>query len=198
MNNFKEDDFHSIRKNLESSNILNSKEIEDLLKLCRPKTILKGNYFIKENNVSNEIGFVLSGYFRSFYHSSEGDEITYCITFPNHFISAYSSHISNEKTLENIEAITDATLFVIPKEDILALEKSSINWLRFFKMVAEQQYIELENRIFLLQKEKAEIRYKNLIEKHPEFLQHIPLNYLASYLGVTQRHLSRIRKELSY
>ena len=87
---------------------------------------------------------------------------------------------------------------IIPKEKIESLGESSINWMKFQKIIAELQYIELENRIFLLQKEKASLRYEVLLKSHPEFIKHIPLNYLASYLGITQRHLSRLRKELVY
>jgi len=66
------------------------------------------------------------------------------------------------------------------------------------KVVAEQQYIELEKRIFKLQKDNASKRYADLIKHQPEYILKIPLQYLASYLGITQRHLSRIRKEISF
>ena len=72
------------------------------------------------------------------------------------------------------------------------------NWIKFLKIVAEQQYIELEKRIFQLQKNNAFERYSDLLKNHPEYLQNIPLQYLASYLGITQRHLSRIRREICF
>lgn len=65
-------------------------------------------------------------------------------------------------------------------------------------MIAEEQYLELEKRVFQLQKETASQRYANLIKDHPEFIQQLPLHYLASYLGITQRHLSRIRNQISF
>ncbi|MNT99762.1 hypothetical protein D3C72_2426980 [compost metagenome] len=65
-------------------------------------------------------------------------------------------------------------------------------------MIAEQQYLELEKRIFQLQKETALQRYTVLLRDQPEFVQQIPLQYLASYLGITQRHLSRIRSEITF
>ncbi|MNL38520.1 hypothetical protein D3C87_1607400 [compost metagenome] len=63
-------------------------------------------------------------------------------------------------------------------------------------MIAEQQYLELENRLFLFQKEKAKERYIDLLKNQPLYVQQIPLQYLASYLGITPRHLSRLRKEI--
>jgi len=78
------------------------------------------------------------------------------------------------------------------------LETSNPNWIKFFKHIAELEYINLEKRIFMLQRESAETRYQSLLNNQPEYLHHIPLHYLASYLGVTQRHLSRIRKNFTF
>ncbi|MNY26270.1 hypothetical protein D3C86_1601080 [compost metagenome] len=65
-------------------------------------------------------------------------------------------------------------------------------------MIAEQQYLELEKRLFLFQKEKAKKRYMDLLENQPDYVQQIPLQYLASYLGITSRHLSRLRREIVF
>ena len=182
---------------LRAFNILTNNEIDLFEKKAIHKKIKKGNFFIKEGQTSKEIGFVISGLFRSFYHSSLEEEVTYCFTFSNTFVSAYSSFLSQEKTAENIEALTDVELLIISREEILKLEESSNNWLKLFKLIAEQEYIKMEKRIFLLQKETAEQRYRDLLTNEPKLLQLIPLNYLSSYLGITQRHLSRIRKLIS-
>ena len=86
----------------------------------------------------------------------------------------------------------------MPKHKIDNLALKNQNWVRFLKIVAEQQYIELEKRIFQLQKNNALQRYADLIKNQPEYIQNIPLQYLASYLGITQRHLSRIRRDMSF
>lgn len=112
-------------------------------------------------------------------------------------ITAYSSYINNTKTPENIQAIADAKVLLFSKKDLESLYQSNPKWLLFGKIIAEQQYIEMEKRIFTLQKEKAEVRYLRLLKENPEYLQKIPLQHIASYLGVTQRHLSRIRREIS-
>jgi CRP-like cAMP-binding protein len=178
---------------LRSFNLLNENEITSFLKLGQYTKIKKNDYLIKEGKVAKEVAFVLSGIFRSFYYSSSGEEVTYCFTLSNSFITAYSSFITQKKTEENIQALTDVELFIIPKSEITKLENSSLNWLKLMKTVGEQEFIKLEKRVFILQKESAEERYKNLLINNPEYLQLIPLNYLASYLGITQRHLSRVR-----
>ena len=89
-------------------------------------------------------------------------------------------------------------VLIITKNTIDDLVIENPNWIKFLKIVAEQQYIELEKRIFQLQKNNAFERYSDLLKNHPEYLQNIPLQYLASYLGITQRHLSRIRREICF
>ncbi|WP_438712170.1 Crp/Fnr family transcriptional regulator [Aquimarina muelleri] len=186
-----------MRNYLESFNILTSDEIDLFESKVVSKKLKKGDFYIKEGKISKEIAFVVSGMLRSFYYSSSEEEVTYCFTFSNYFLSAYSSFLSQTKTVENIQALSDIELLCVSREEILKLEESSSNWLKFFKFIAEQEYIRMEKRIFLLQKESAEKRYEDLLANHPEFLQLIPLNYLSSYLGITPRHLSRIRKVFS-
>lgn len=187
-----------IQDYLKSYNILNEKDIDSFTSLIIPKKLKKGEYFITEGKTSKYIAYIQSGIFRSFYHSSEQEEVTYCFTFQNTLITAYSSWINQEPTNENIQALTDMELILISLENMKKLEVSNPNWIRFFKHIAEQEYINLEKRIFMLQRESAETRYQNLLNNHPEYLHHIPLQYLASYLGVTQRHLSRIRKAVTF
>ncbi|WP_417887532.1 Crp/Fnr family transcriptional regulator [Zunongwangia sp.] len=186
-----------MKKYLETFKILTKDEIDFFEQKVVRKKLKKGDFFIKEGKTCKEVGFVVSGLFRSFYHSSMEAEVTYCFTFSNSFVSAYSSFLSQNKTLENIQALTDTEILTISRDQLLKLEQSSTNWLKFFKMMAEQEYIKLEKRIFMLQMETAEKRYLDLLTNQPEYLQLIPLNYLSSYLGITQRHLSRIRKSIS-
>jgi CRP-like cAMP-binding protein len=113
-------------------------------------------------------------------------------------ITAYSSFLTAQPTQENIQAITKTELLIIQKNKFETLSHQNLNWILFLKIIAEQQYIELEKRIFQLQKSDAKKRYVDLVKNQPEFIQKIPLHYLASYLGITQRHLSRIRKELTF
>ena len=187
-----------IKNYLKLFNVLTDDEIENFIQLSTKRDLIKGDYFIREGETCKEVAFVLSGTFRSYYISDKGEEITYCITFPNNLLTAYSSFITGQGTDENIQAITSTELLIIPKNNIDDLVVKNPNWVKFLKIVAEKQYIELEKRIFQLQKNNALQRYTDLIKNQPEYVQNIPLQYLASYLGITQRHLSRIRREISF
>jgi CRP-like cAMP-binding protein len=183
-----------MRSYLKLFNILSDDEIDLFESELIRKILKKVDYFIKEGRTSKEVAFVVSGLFRSFYYSSSEEVVTYCFTFSNSFVSAYSSFLTQTKTIENIQALTSIELLTISRNEFLKLENSSKNWLRFFKFMAEQEYIKMEKRIFILQKESAEKRYEDLLTNQPQYLQLIPLSYLSSYLGITQRHLSRVRK----
>jgi CRP-like cAMP-binding protein len=183
-----------VKAYFKSFSILADRDIERFIQLSVKRKLKKSNFFIRQGQICKEVAFVLKGTLRSFYISNKGSEITYCITFPNNLTTAYSSFITGESTPENIQCITPVELLSIQKKEIDDLAAKSPNGGKFLKIMAEQQYIELEKRIFQLQKGNALQRYAELEKKQPELIQNIPLQHLASYLGVTQRHLSRIRK----
>jgi CRP-like cAMP-binding protein len=186
-----------MEKYLQSFGLLTADEIKTLISKMRPRTIKKGEYFIREGQICREVAYIESGFFRSFYLNTEGKETTYCFLFANALVTAYSSFITQEKTIENIQALADTEILAISKQDIERMEQSSANFLRLTKILAEQEYLLMERRVIQLLQESAENRYKDLLHNQPAYLQTIPLNYLASYLGVTPRHLSRIRKAIS-
>jgi len=187
-----------MREYLETFNLFNSQEIEEFLTISKYRKLKKNDFFIKEGEVCNNLSFLKSGIFRSFYYSNSGDQITYCFTFSNSLLMAYSSFISGKESKENLQAICASEIISIPKKELESLAKSNSKWLEFLRIIAEQEYVDLENWIFNHQKDKAQQRYLDLITKQPKYIQQIPLQYIASYLGITQRHLSRIRANISY
>lgn len=154
----------------------------------------KEAYFIRENQICNKVAFLDNGTLRTFYYSSNDEEVSYCFTFPGTLISAYSSFLTGAGAVENIQAIEASRLLVFEKQDLEELIEKNPKWLLFSKLLAEQQYIEMEQRVLMLQREPAEVRYERLMEKQPDLLQKVPLQYIASYLGITKRHLSRLRQ----
>ncbi|MEM6724222.1 MAG: Crp/Fnr family transcriptional regulator [Bacteroidota bacterium] len=187
-----------LKQFIESYQTFSEEEVEQLIPLFEHRTLNKYDFLIKEGEVCDELSIIESGYFHSFYYSEEMEEVTFCVNFPKNLSFAYSSFITGEKSKESIQAITPARVWVLKKSIIDQLSQDHIGWTRFFQLIAERQYIELEERVFQFQKFDAQQRYINLMEQYPECVQQIPLKYLASYLGVTQRHLSRIRKQLTY
>jgi CRP-like cAMP-binding protein len=186
----------SIVDYLKQYNLFTDSEINEFISLATISTIKKGDFFIKQDEICTTLSFVNFGIFRSFYYSKNDEEITYCFTFPNTLLVAYSSFITQNKSEENLQALTDSEIISISKNTLENLAKSNNKWLNFLKIIAEKEYVELEKWIFNHQKSNAQKRYVDLIHSNPQIVQQIPLHYIASYLGITQRHLSRIRASI--
>ena len=174
--------------------ILSEPELDMLDDVVTERSLKKQEYLIRENVVCDEIVFIKSGALRALYVNNEGDEITNCITFEKELMSAFSSFITQKSTDENIQAIFDSELEILHRKDLEKLYQENINWQKVGRILAESQYVQLERRIASFQKYTGKERYKELFQQHPKYIQLIPLQYLASFLGMTPRHLSRIRK----
>lgn len=182
---------------LNSFQLFSDQEIQSFLALGEAKEYDKGECLVKAGESNSHLVFINKGIFRTYYYSSSEEEVTYCFAFPNMLLTSYASFITGEPSQETIEAITKVETVSFRISVLKELMESNIKGLQFSKILAEQEYLMLEKRFFQMQREKAEVRYLQLLENQPEYIQQIPLQYLATYLGITQRHLSRIRKEIT-
>jgi CRP-like cAMP-binding protein len=181
--------FQSIQNfTLEELNLL-----DDLITF---RTLKKGDFLLKENQVCNEIVFIEKGILRSFFVNHKGDEITNCFAFENEFMASFASFITEEKAEENIQALTDTKLQILNRIGLEKLYKSGFNWQETGRKLTELEFVNLNKRMISFQKLSGAQRYEELFQNHQKYLQFIPLQYLASYLGITPRHLSRIRKAI--
>lgn len=183
---------------IKSFNVLSESDLRDLMSLVERRSYTKNQFLVKEGEKCTEIAFLESGIFRTYYLGDDGKETTYCFRFPGDLVASYSSYISGKVSKESIQAICDAEITVFQKSRLEEMFNDNPNWIKFLKIIAEQEYLELERRFFQLQRDSASMRYNELITVQPHYIQEIPLQFLASYLGITQRHLSRIRKEVSF
>jgi CRP/FNR family transcriptional regulator, anaerobic regulatory protein len=151
-------------------------------------------YFIRENQVCSQLAIIRTGMFRYFYRT-ESDEITRWVSLEGDFMTSLSSFISRKPTPENIQALKPSVLFCLSRNswDHLFRQHEFIReyWLR----TIELNYIGMEERVFNLIARPAEARYQWMLDNYPQFNRHVPDKYLASMLGVTPRHLSRIRAQ---
>lgn len=176
-------------------NILSEKELQLLEEFTSFRKVKKGAFLIQEGDISKEVVFIRSGILRSFFTKPNGEEVTYCLTFGNNLMTALSSLLEGKPTHENIQAVTTLELEVINKEDLITLSENHFGWMKVFKILVQQQYIELENRMLDLQRLDAKARYEKLIYERSDLVRHIPLKHLASFLNITPRHLSRLRAD---
>lgn len=175
---------------------LSAEELNLLDDLITFRTLKKGDFLLKENQVCNEIVFIKKGILRSFFVNHKGDEITNCFAFENEFMASFASFITEERAEENIQALTDTEVQVLNRKSLEKLYQSGYNWQETGRKLTEIEFVNLNKRMISFQKLSGKQRYEELFQQHQKYLQLIPLQYLASYLGITPRHLSRIRKAI--
>jgi CRP-like cAMP-binding protein len=158
--------------------------------------ISKGDLWVKQGKICNQVAFVVSGKLRNYYINETGNEVTCYFVSPDNFISSYTSFLTNTPANENISALEDTKLRVISKKDLedLSVLVPKMQILR--RVIAENLFIIMEKRITMLQSQSAFERYEKMLKENPDIILSVPLQYTASFLGVTPQHLSRLRKEL--
>lgn len=159
------------------------------------KALKKGDYWIREGKVCHHVAFLDSGKLRVFYNELSGVEVTCYFFMPDTFISSYTSFLTNTPATENIMAMEDSLLMIISKEEIERLSDEIPKMHVWRRVMAENLFILMEKRIAMLQSKTAHERYDRMIKEDPDILLSVPLQYTASFLGITPQHLSRLRKE---
>ena len=176
---------------------LTKNEIIAIEKAYNTIQISRGELFIEQGKVCDQVAFVVSGKLRNFYFDEAGNEVTCYFVSTNNFVSAFSSFLTNAPTHENISALEDTLLRTISKKDLEALCELVPKMQIFRRVIAENLFITMEKRIMMLQSLSAHERYEKMIKENREILLSVPLQYTASFLGITPQHLSRLRKELA-
>ena len=155
----------------------------------------KGSQFLQEGQISQQLGFVEKGLFQYFCNRN-GDEITSYTAGPGDFLISLTSFLKQQPARETIRALTDSVVWAIHKRNFDQLRQTIPPFEVFYVGVLEDQIACIEDSRFNLLTLTAEQRYQKLLEEEPNLLQEVPLQYLASILGVTPRHLSRIRGQI--
>jgi len=174
---------------------LDPTEMEHIEKAFREVRLAKGALWIRQGAICDKVAYMTRGSMRFFHIDGEGREVTCHFARPDEFISSFSSFLTDTPTSENISAIEDTVLRVISKRELEALSIIVPKMQIFRRMIAENLFIAMEKRIAMLQSRSAQERYETLVKESPEILLRVPLQYTASFLGITPQHLSRLRKE---
>jgi len=162
-----------------------------------PVKIERNAYLLKEGAVCNASHFVDSGILRSYTYDLEGNEVTTAFFSTNAYATDLLSFFKRTPAKEYIQAITDCETWRITYGDMQASFHAIPEFREFGRLNIVNQYSLLKERMLSNLQEPAEKRYADLIQAHPEILQQVPLKFIASYLGIADTSLSRIRKEYS-
>lgn len=159
------------------------------------KQAARGDFFLKQGNVCRELAWLESGAMQ-FFTLRDGEEVTTYVATPGTFVSSVSSFIQQSPAVEYIRVIADCEYQVLSRTDFDRLRRELPAFQQVYVHLLEYQIgcMETSRREMLTQSPSD--RYARLLAEEPHLLQSIPLQYLASLLGVTPRHLSRIRAQV--
>jgi CRP-like cAMP-binding protein len=170
-------------------------ELDQILGAFTYKEFKKNDFFTEIGKTSKHLGFLESGMFQ-YYVLKDGEERTTYISIENTFLASLLSFINETPALENVRALTDGTICLITKTNLKKLVNEIPQFKDFYIGLLEWAICGIDADRHSLIVLSGEERYEKMLKEEPHLLQQIPLQYLASMLGVTPRHLSRIRNNI--
>lgn len=181
--------------NIDLSSYLNEKELDISMSFFKIIKLNKGDFLSREGEVCSKLTIVRSGILRSFFNK-DGEQLTTYFNIEGTVATALRSYIKEVPAYENIQALTDVELLCIEKTAMNELFENIPSWNKLARIVMEQLYVKMEERSISLQYDTAKERYLNFLEEFPNVIHRVPLQYIASFVGITPETLSRIRKSL--
>ncbi|NNJ56583.1 MAG: Crp/Fnr family transcriptional regulator [Bacteroidia bacterium] len=155
--------------------------------------MIKGDFFVREDKQCNQLSFIKSGNLRIFKITDQGKEITQWISTDGDLVTELNSFIFDQPSRWNIQALSDVELHSLSKTEYHDLPQLVPIWPELEKRFLAKCFITLEDRVYSFLSMTAEERYNHLFTYKKELFNQIPLNYIASMIGMTPETLSRIR-----
>ena len=175
---------------------LNQQQTELITSKSFVLELRKDQYFSEAGKISRQVGFVLDGVVRVCYYNNKGEEITKYFIDENNLVVDIESFDNEICSSAYVQAITDCTLLCFNKRDWQELLNTIIGWdAMVHRMIAKALIQKVERRSPLVTEDATE-RYLKFLEIYPNIVNRVPPAYIASYLGITQSSLSRIRKNI--
>ncbi|GAL85720.1 transcriptional regulator,crp/fnr family [Sporocytophaga myxococcoides] len=186
----------SLLKYISKTVSLSEEDIKVLMRVFNYDIFKKGSLLEAENSVAQNLYFIKSGFAR-IYHFEDGNEITTSIGTPNSLITSFESFLKGTPSSSNLKCITDCEMLYISRVDYDRIFVEIPSWEKFCRFNYEKIIANNFQRSNDLISLPAEKRYHKLVQSHPEIIQNVPIQYIASYIGIKPESLSRIRKKIS-
>jgi len=182
-------------KKIKASIPLSSEAEEYLISISKEKTVPKGSILIRQGQTVNKIFFVTGGCLRSYCIDKNGKEHTLHFAIKNNWISDYIAIHGDESATLTIECLTEANIIEFNAKKINGMLTLFPELEPFQRGNLERLFVSLQKRILNQLQLSAAERYDLFLEEYPNVEQHTRNYHIASYLGITQESLSRIRVE---
>lgn len=159
---------------------------------------LKANdVLLNQNTISTRTYFLEKGYVRSYLLNEDNEEITTNIYAAPCFVNDFLSFFRQQPTKEIYQAVTDCIFWETGLENVQYNFHHIPEFREFSRLLFVLNYHNIHDRLIEMASQKASTRYANLMKKDPDIFQHVPLKIIASYLGIKDSSLSRIRREIN-
>lgn len=175
---------------------LNQQQLDLVQRKTKVVELKKDDYFSEAGKIAKQVAFIIEGILRVCYYNNKGEEITRYFIDENNFAVDLNSFNNKIPSSEYVQAITDCKLVVFSADSLKELSLTIVGWDSIINKITAKALIEKVNRISPMMAEDAKSRYLTFLDKFPQLANRIPLSLLASYLGITQSSLSRIRKNI--
>lgn len=174
---------------------LSIEEWMKIMEISEVKALKKNEYFTKAGLTTFKIAFILEGSFRYFYIKEDNEKTAYFV-FKNGILASLESITENKPGTQSIQALEDSLLFVIDYLKMKDLFAEHHKFEHLGRAIGEHYIMMLHNQLSSFLVDTPEERYIKLVETQPDLLNSVPLQYIASFIGVTPVSLSRIRKRI--
>ena len=161
----------------------------------RPKKLRKKQYFLEEGNVCKYVGFIAKGAMRQYSVDDKGVEHIVQLYIEDYWASDRESAVMLTPSKYNIDAWEDTELLVATVADMLDLIEKVPSFGQMTRLMDQRSFIVSQRRLNSAISNTAEKRYEEFADNHPQFIQRFPQHLIASFLGITKKTLSRIRKQ---
>ena len=179
------------------TNLVSTARAEEFAGKFLPTHFIKNDFVLREGRICNDYLFLDNGFMRSFAHDTEGNEVTTDFHHSSQVVFEVSSFFNRTSSKENIQALTDCSGWYITYQELNRLFHEAQEFREFGRHILVRGVSALKNRMLSMITETAEERYSNLLRSNPEIFIYAPLKNIATYLGITDTSLSRIRKNFS-
>lgn len=181
---------------LSSTEGLSIEEINFSAQFFKPIRLKKGDFFIREDESCRYIGFIASGAVKAYAVDKEGKENVTCFKFENEFVTSFPEFVAQEKSRRSIRTIEDSVIYRINYTDYQHLLGQVTAWNGVIQSVMEQEYNQKERYLLNYNNKSAVDKYRHVLSGEPMLVQRTATQDLASYLGVTQRSLTRAKGQI--
>ncbi|NQY29067.1 MAG: Crp/Fnr family transcriptional regulator [Flavobacteriaceae bacterium] len=171
--------------------------VQNITKTFKYFQLDKNTILLAKNKISTKTYFLEHGYMRSYILNEDNEEITTNIYTAPCFVNDFLSFFKQQPTKETYQTLSDCSFWETSLENVQTNFHNLPEFREFSRLLFVINYSKLNDRMIEMVSQKAETRYLNLLKQNPHIFQNVSLKIIASYLGITDSSLSRIRKNVS-